>query len=94
METVLKKLEEHGVTLNFRKCEFSKPTLTFLGHVVGRNGISADPEKIKAVVEMETPKNVSEVRRLMGMTNQLAKFLPNLADITQPIRELLSTKNN
>ena len=41
---------------------------------------------------MKVPTNVSELRRFMGMVNQLAKFTPNLSELTQPLRELLSKK--
>ena len=42
---------------------------------------------------MPTPKSVSDVRRFLGMANQLGKFLPSLAEISKPLRDLLS-KNN
>ena len=42
---------------------------------------------------MDTPQNVSDVRRFLGMVNQLGKFVPHLAENTKPIRDLLSTKN-
>ena len=41
-------------------------------------------------MEVPTPTNVGEVHRFLGMVNQLSKFSPKLADLTQPIRELLS----
>ena len=43
---------------------------------------------------MNTPQNVSEVRRFLGMVNQLGKFVPHMAEKTEPIRDLLSTKND
>ena len=49
--------------------------------------------KTKAVREMEQPKSVSELWRFMGMANQLGKFSPNLAEYSQPLRELLSSKS-
>ena len=41
---------------------------------------------------MEPPCNITELRRFMGMANQLGKLSPNLAEYSQPLRELLSTK--
>ena len=82
------------MTLNQDKCEFSKQRLTFLAHVIDEHGVSPDPSKTKAVVEMETPRPVSELRRFMGMTNQLGKFTPRIAEICQPLRELLSSKRS
>ena len=43
---------------------------------------------------MKAPENISELRRLLGMVNQLGKFTSRLATITQPLHELLSKKNS
>ena len=87
---VLQRIEEAGVTLNPEKCEFNKRKLTFLGHVIESEGIRADPKKTAAIQGMQPPTSVPELRRFMGMVNQLGKFTPNLAESTQPLRALLS----
>ena len=89
---VLKRLESAGVTLNRSKCEFNRSSVTFLGHLIDCKGIRADPDKTAAIQDMERPKNLTELRRFMGMTNQLGKFSPHLAELSQPLRDLLSTK--
>ena len=68
-------------------------SITFLCHVVGENGVSVDEIEVKAIADLKEPQNVHEVRRFMGMVNQLGKFLPNLATMTEPIRCLLSKEN-
>ena len=83
-----------GVTLNPKKCKFSKGSLKFLGHVIDKNGISADPEKVRAITELPPPTNISELRRVMGLINQLGKFLPSHAEVTRPMTALLSLKNS
>lgn len=93
LTAVLKRIESAGATLNPDKCEFSRTSIKFLGHIIDRDGIRPDPDKTLAVREMESPNNVTELRRFMGMVNQLGKFSPHLATLTQPLRELLSTKN-
>ena len=90
---VLKRLQKAGVTLNPEKCEFPRSSVKFLGHLIDEAGIKADPEKTQAIRELKPPRNVSELRRIMGMANQLGKFSPSLATRTQPLRELLSKKN-
>ena len=90
VEAVLKRIEGAGVTLNQDKCEFGKSRLTFLGHMIDQDGIRADPAKTSAILKMSPPTSVPELRRFMGMINQLGKFTPNLAELTQPLRELLS----
>ena len=90
---VLKRLEEAGATLNSRKCKFRQPRVNFLGHLLDKEGIRADPSKVQAVLQMETPQSVTDLRRFMGMTNHLGKFSPRIAELSQPMRELLCTKN-
>ena len=92
LQAVLKRLSAAGVTLNSKKCEFCKTHITFLGHVINHHGISADPNKTAAIELMEPPKSVTELRRFLGMINQLGKFSPNIAELSKPLRELLSDK--
>ena len=61
--------------------------------MVDEQGIRADPKKISAIVEMKAPTNISALRRFMGMTNQLGKFSQKLAELTQPLRQLLSKRS-
>ena len=91
LEAVLKQLIAAGVTPNPEKCEFSKSELKFLGHIINHQGVTADPAKKKAILEMKPPKNVSELRNFAGMTNQLSKFIPCSAYL-MPLTELLSSK--
>ncbi|XP_037521850.1 uncharacterized protein K02A2.6-like [Rhipicephalus sanguineus] len=89
LRLVLKKLEDAGVTLNTDKCSFRQTQVIFLGHVVSATGISADPGKVRAITQLDPPRDESEVRSLLGSANHLAKFLPDLADFTKPLRDLL-----
>lgn len=87
---VLQKLRKENITLNKEKCVFSSPRVKFLGQVLSKAGITADPDKITAILELPEPTNVHEVRQFLGMVNHLMKFTPNLADLTKPLRDLLS----
>ena len=93
LKIVMDTVEKAGITLNGEKCEFSKKSVKFLGHIIDETGIRIDPGKVKAVAEMKPPENVSDVRRFLGMVNQLSKFSANLAEKTKPIRELLEKHN-
>ena len=76
--------------LNTEKCKFWCDKVTFLGHVISKNGISPDPAKTAAIKEMEAPTNITELHKFMGIVNQLGKFSPNIAEISSPLRELPS----
>ena len=53
-------------------------------------GVRPDPDKVSAILKLKTLTCVGDIRRLLGMTNQLGKFSPNLANMTKPLRDLLS----
>ncbi|KAL7846654.1 hypothetical protein SRHO_G00216340 [Serrasalmus rhombeus] len=93
VHAVLQRAQEAGITLNMAKCEFSKTTVKFLGYVISPEGVTPDPEKTRAVQEMDPPQNISELRSFLGMVNQLGKFVPNLAEKDKALRDLLSKKN-
>ena len=86
---VLRRVEEANVTLNGAKCEFNKSSMKFLGHIVDESGIKPDPAKTVSITKMSPPQSVPEVRRFMGLVNQLGKFSSRIADLSQPVRELL-----
>ena len=90
LRKVLTRLSRENITLNREKCKFFQTKISFLGHTVDASGISPDPEKTRALQAMPPPSNPSEVRRFLGMANHLSKFLPDLANSTKPLRDLLS----
>ena len=90
----LERIQKAGVTLNAEKCEFWCDKLNFLGHIISKNGISPDPAKTNAIREIKALTNIIKLRRFMGIVNQLGKFSPRIAELSSPLRELLSTKNN
>lgn len=76
LEATIRKLHEVNLTLNEEKCELSKSSVQFLGSVIDSEGVQVDSRKVNAVLEMETPKDQSGLRRFLGMVNQLSKFQP------------------
>lgn len=90
LKQVLTRLRDNGLTLNSEKCEFSKTSVRFLGHIISSKGVQIDPAKVKAILDFPRPNDVSDVRRLLGMLNHVSKFAgTHLADISRPLRDLL-----
>ena len=87
-------MSDSNITLNLENCEFSKTTGEVLANIVSSEGVSPDPDKLEAIVNLPAPKNVSEVRSFSGMINQLSKCTDDLADKTKPLTDLLSKKNS
>ena len=59
-----------------------------MGHVLTVQGIRPDPAKVQAILQMERPRDVEGVRRVLGMVNYLARYMPDLSDLCEPIRQL------
>ena len=93
LDNVLQRMSDVGMTLNRQKCHFSQSQVKFLGQIINKDGIHPDNEKVQAIQEFKTPRNVGDIRRFLGMCNQLSKFAPNLADQTKPLRQLLNKRS-
>ena len=89
LRKVLLKVRESGLKLNKNKCQFCKNSIVFLGHIISSEGIKVDPSKTDAITKMSVPQSLTELQRFLGMVNYLSKFIPNLAEVTAPLRVLL-----
>ena len=67
--------------------------VSYMGHIISSEGLSADPIKLKAINEMPSPTDKEGVQRVLGMVNYVQKFAPNLSDLVKPLRELVKKKN-
>ena len=89
---VFKRLKEDGLQLNPEKCEYRNSEITFLGHIISKDGLCADDSKIAAMVNMTEPTDAAELRRNLGMVNYLGRYLPHLSSILRPLHDLLVKK--
>ena len=85
---VLKRLKECGLTLNADKCQFRLPKLTFYRHDLSRSRVSPSEEKMTAIRDAKTPQNSSEIRSFLGLVQYSAKFIPDFATVSEPLRQL------
>ena len=90
LEAVRAALKANNVTIHPTKSIFNQKELGFLGHQISSEGLGPDPKKIEALEHMDDPCNVAELRAFLGFVTYLAKFLPNMATISQPLTALLS----
>ena len=77
---VLSRIQDTSLTLNKDKCEFNKSSIKWLGQVVDPIGIKPNPDKIRAITSMPQPTILQQLRRFLGIVNQLTKFFPNFAN--------------
>ena len=82
-------LRNYNMKLNPAKCAFGVSTGKFLGFTVNRRGIEANPDKIKAVLDMPSPSGIKEVQRLIGRITALSRFVYRASDKCQPFFQVL-----
>ncbi|CAC5363264.1 Retrovirus-related Pol polyprotein from transposon 297 [Mytilus coruscus] len=62
--------------------------ISFLGHIVSKKGVQTDPAKVKAVKEIQSPKNVTQVRSFVGLASYYRKFIQGFSKIAKPLFDL------
>ena len=92
LKSVLDRVRQNNMKLSRDKCEFRKNRITYVGHVLTDKGLQPDDEKIRAVINMKVPTNKQELQTFMGFITYLGKFLPNLSEVSAPLR-LLTEKD-
>ena len=92
LRNVLERARKFNIKLNRDKCQLRLPSVTYIGHQLTAEGLKPDPNKILAVTSMQYPQNKEELQRYLGMITYLSKFIPNLSQISSPLRELLEKK--
>ena len=88
LEETFDAISSAGLTLNKKKCQFNQKKISFFGVVFSPEGISPDPEKVKAIKEAKPPKTVKELRSFLGITSYSSRFIPNYATVCEPLRKL------
>ena len=78
------------MTLNFKKCEFARKELVYLGYLVNKDGVRPNPRKVAAVLQMPVPQTVTQLRTVLGITNYFRKFIKNYAAVARPLTDLLT----
>ena len=93
LKAMLRRSRERGVKLNHDKCAFCVTELPFFGNVLTAEGLKPDPAEVRAIRAMTAPKNRAKLETVLGMITYLAKFAPNLSEITAPMRQMLKQRN-
>ena len=89
LEEAFEVLRTHKMMLNPAKCAFGVGSGKFLGLMVSKRGIEANPDKIKAILDMEPPKSIRDVQRLTGRIAALGRFISKSGDKCLPFFKAL-----
>ncbi|XP_060774454.1 uncharacterized protein K02A2.6-like [Neoarius graeffei] len=86
---LMERCREVKLRLSLKKLQFRVREVRFHGHILSADGLRADPEKIRAVQQMPHPTDAKGVQRFIGFVTYLARFMPRLSEICEPLRRLL-----
>ncbi|CAH8613718.1 unnamed protein product [Schistosoma haematobium] len=89
LHTLFERFKSYGVVIKPSKCIFGASSLEFLGHHIDSQGIKPLEEKVKAISSYPEPTSVKSLRHFLGTCNFYRRFLPNCADVLQPLTDLL-----
>jgi len=82
-----------GLKLKPEKCALLQKSVSFLGHIISDEGIIADPDEIRAVMEWPQPTSVKDIRAFLGFGSYYRRFVKDFADIAAPLHAN-TRKNN
>ena len=89
---VLQRFREFNLKLKGRKCEIAREELNFLGHRIGKSGISVNPDKTEVVAQCAAPTTQEQVRQFLGLANYYRRHIQDYAKVAHPLFELLKKK--
>ena len=89
LQQVFDRLRQANMKLKASKCEFLKPELHYLGHIITNRGeLKVDNRKVETIQKLEPPSNVKGIRSFIGMVSYYRKFIPNFSQIAEPLTSL------
>ncbi len=83
------KCREFNVSLNPSKCVFATNRGKLMGHIVSRNGLPIDPERVKAILTLPLPNHKKGLQSFLGRINFVRRFIPSLATMIKPLTTML-----
>src|SRR5713101_1352532 len=89
LEKVILKCKNYGISLNPRKANFALEEGKLLGHIISKDGVKIDPERVSAILEVGEPRSKKEVQSFLGQVNFLRRFIPSFAEILMCITNML-----
>ncbi|KAK2702658.1 hypothetical protein QYM36_018739 [Artemia franciscana] len=92
VRSALIRARKKCVKLNLQKCVFKSDSIPYFGHIISEAGIHPDPRKVRALKEMRILSTKDELQTVLGMMNYLARYIPNLSSLNQPLRELVNQR--
>eukprot|EP00253_Pinus_taeda_P028002 PITA_28002 len=89
LKQIFTTCRKYGISLNPKKSLFGLEEGKLLGHIISKDGIRIDPDRIQAILQMPHPRNIKELQAFLGKINFLKRFIPNLAELSRLLNNML-----
>lgn len=89
LETIFKRLSEFNLKIQLDKCEFLKRETEFLGHIITQDGVRANKDKIKKILEWPLPKSQKEIKQFLGLSGYYRRFIKDYSKISKHMTKYL-----
>lgn len=93
LECVFLKCKKIGISLNPKKSQFALEEGKLLGHIISKDGIKIDPQRVDTIQNLAIPRTKKEVQSFIGKVNFLKRFISNFAEIMKHITNMLRKEN-
>ena len=93
LREIFDRLSQHGLKLKPSKCHFFRRSIRYLGFRVSEGKVQPDPQNLEVVKKFNVPHSIKNVRQFLGLTGFYRKFIPDYAEISLPLTNLLKTKD-
>jgi hypothetical protein len=94
LRDVFEQFRKFHIKVQPDKCEFLRPELTYLGHVISKDGVKPDPKKVEAVVRFPVPEKEKDIKAFLGLSGFYRKFIPHFSTIAKPLTTLLTKETS
>lgn len=90
LEVLFSRLEQFNLVIKPSKCKFGQSEIEFLGHLVSSKGVSPLKERVEVIKSFPKPSSLRKLREFLGMINFYRRMVPNLAEILNPLNQMLA----
>ncbi|GFT93321.1 retrovirus-related Pol polyprotein from transposon 17.6 [Trichonephila clavipes] len=94
LKIIFEVAKKYGLEIKFKKCQFLKKKIEFLGHIVESGTIKPSPTKTLAVRKFPEPTTtIKQVQSFLGLTGYFRKYIKDYSKITKPLSDLTRKEN-
>lgn len=86
---VFKRLRNANLKIQPDKCEFLRKEVAYLGHLITKEGVKPNPDKIRCIQNFPQPTNQKEIKSFLGLAGYYRRFISNFAKLSKPLTKLL-----